>query len=357
MKRRLMKNKKFLLYPVFLFLFLFAFDKIFLIDKVRSYVKSDFTYIYYETREDLFESLKTRKSDKKLMIILGSSRLLYFDSKDLEQFYPNWDIYNFSSAVTTPAYYYYYLEKILDAGIKPDFVLLESDPNQFNSNTPVFKNSNLTYSFNLPFILRHANLFGKEYVSFYLGKFLFASSKNKPHLDTAYKRLTDPRYEVIAKEGHKIKEMLLESKGHSKSLVENFVERDFGILQATSQRTIDWLFSSYKESEMQYSFYEKILSKLSENKIKTVIVWPQSSLPMQDLMRKSETVGKKVSLWFTKVNSISGKYGYTVRDMDATEDYYCNTFVDGGHIAKDCYHPFMRYVMSEYFKIAKEERQ
>ena len=50
-----MKNKKFLLYPLVLFLILFAFDKIFLLDKVKSYVKSDFTYIYYETREALFE--------------------------------------------------------------------------------------------------------------------------------------------------------------------------------------------------------------------------------------------------------------------------------------------------------------
>lgn len=349
-----MRNKKFLLYPLALFFILFAFDKVFLLDKVRSYVKSDFTYIYYETREDLFEMLKKRKSDKKLMIILGSSRLLYFDSKDLEQFYPNWDIYNFSSAVTTPAYYYYYLEKILDAGIKPDFVLLESDPNQFNSNTPIFRNSNLTYSFDLPFIVKYANLFGKDYVSFYLGKYFFASSKNKPHLDTAFKRLTDPKYKIIAKEGHKIKDILLESKGSSKSLVENYVERDFGILQATSQRTIDWLFSSYKDSEMQYAFYEKILQRLSDAKIKTVIVWPQSSLPMQDLMRKSEKVGKKVDAWYKKVNSISAKYGFNVRDMDNTEDYYCNSFVDGGHIAKDCYHPFMRYAMSEYFKITTD---
>jgi hypothetical protein len=98
-----MKNKKFLFYPLILFFILFLFDKIFLLDRVRSYVKSDFTYIYYETREDLFEMLKKRKSDKKLLIILGSSRLLYFDSKDLEEFYPNWDIYNFSSAVTPAA--------------------------------------------------------------------------------------------------------------------------------------------------------------------------------------------------------------------------------------------------------------
>lgn len=203
----------------------------------------------------------------------------------------------------------------------------------------------------MPFIVKYANLFGKDYVSFYLGKYLFASSKNKPHLEIALKRLTDPRYEIISKEGYKIREILLESKGHSKSLVENFVERDFGILQATSQRTIDWLFSSYKESPMQYTFYEKILQKLSENKIKTVIVWPQSSLPMQDLMRKSEKVGKKVEGWYSKVNAISANYGYSVRDMDATEDYYCNSFVDGGHIAKDCYHPFMRYAMSEYFQL------
>lgn len=36
--------------------------------------------------------------------------------------------------------------------------------------------------------------------------------------------------------------------------------------------------------------------------------------------------------------------------MDDTDAYSCNTFVDGGHIAKDCYRPFIRFIMSEYYK-------
>lgn len=345
-----MKSKKFLIYPLLLFTALFLLDKIFLLDKVKSYVKSDFTYIYYESREELFKNLLKRNSPKKLMVILGSSRLLYFDAKELEEFYPDWDIYNFSSAVTTPAYYYYYLEKILDAGIKPDFVLLETDPNQFNSNTPVFKNSNLTYSFSLPFVLRHASLLGKDNVSFYIGKFLFASSKNKPNPSIIWKRLNEPQFALIVNEGEKIKQQLVESKGHSRSLIENFVEKDFGNLEATSKRSMDWLYVNYKDSEMQYAFYEKILDKLNSNSITTVIVWPQSSIPMQKLLKSAPLV----SSWGKRVNSITAKYNFRVRDMDDTEDYYCNSFADGGHIAKDCYHPFMRYVMSEYFK---EKRQ
>ena len=82
-----MKNK-FLLYPVFLLLFLFIFDKIFLIEFFKPYIKPDITtHIYYETRNDLLKILgaddEVRTKKKKLMVILGSSRLLYFDAEQL----------------------------------------------------------------------------------------------------------------------------------------------------------------------------------------------------------------------------------------------------------------------------------
>nr|HNI25023.1 DUF1574 family protein [Leptospiraceae bacterium] len=214
-----MKNK-FLLYPVFLLLFLFLFDKIFLIEFFKPYIKPDITtHIYYETRNDLLKILgaddEVRTKKKKLMVILGSSRLLYFDAEQLREYYPDWKIYNFSSAVTTPAYYAYNLEKILEKGIVPDFILLETDPNQFNANSPVFKGSNLTYSFDLPFVLKNAGLFGKDYVSFYLGKFLFAVGKNKPHLDTAFKRASDPNFQTILAMQNATRDFLLKNLGHA----------------------------------------------------------------------------------------------------------------------------------------------
>ncbi|MCE9500385.1 MAG: DUF1574 domain-containing protein, partial [Leptospira sp.] len=311
---------------------------------------SDFTYIYYESKEELFKILvqneKSGKREKKLMILLGSSRLLYFDAKDLSDFYPDWDIYNFSSAVTTPAYYSYYLEKILDAGIRPDLILMETDPNQFNANTPIFRNSNLTYSFSLPFVLKHASVFGKENISFYLGKFLFASSKNKPYIATAYKRLTDSRFMALAAMGEITRKFLLDNKGNALSPIENYVEKDFGVLDATSKRTMDWLFSSYKESEMQYTFYEMNLERIKKENIPLLVVWPQSSLPMQKMMKNSFAVQK----WKSRVDLVSQKFGFQIQDMDSTDQYYCNSFADGGHIAKDCYHPFMRYVVAMYYR-------
>ncbi|MCC5814437.1 MAG: DUF1574 family protein, partial [Leptospira sp.] len=164
-----MIRKKFLFYPVILFIILFAIDKIFLLDYMRLLIKSDFTYVYYETKEKLLTNFiekynegELTKDNKKVMVILGSSRLLYFDNQELEDFYPNWEIYNFSSAVTTPAYYWFYLERIIEAGVKPDLIVLETDPNQFNVNS-IFKESNLTYSFDLPFIWKYASIFGREY--------------------------------------------------------------------------------------------------------------------------------------------------------------------------------------------------
>ena len=344
-----MLKNKFLIYPVILLLVLFSFDKIFLLDSIKKYIKTDFTYIYYESRDDVFNLIlndpEIQKRDKKFMLILGSSRLLYFDPEEMREFYPDWVIYNLSSAVTTPAYYYYYLEKLFDAGVYPDYILLESDPNQFNSNSPVFRGSNLTYSFDLPFVLKYAHLFGKDNVSFYLGKKLFAISKNKPYLDTAYKRYRDPNFGSISAMQDLTKDYLLKNRGNAISIVDIYVEKNFAMLEETSKRTIDWVFSSYKPSEMQYTFYEMILQKISQKKIPTVVVWPQSSPPMQKILKSSFFTTD----WKNRLDSINKIYNVVLRDMDDTESYTCNTFVDGGHIAKDCYRPFLRYVMTEYF--------
>ncbi len=344
-----MLKNNFFYYPILLFIFLFILDKIFLLEKVKAFIKPDFTHIYYEVREDLFEQLlkdeEVKLKKKKLMIILGSSRLLYFDAKELKEFYPNWTFYNFSSAVTTPAYYYYYLEKFLKHKIYPDLLLLETDANQFNANSPVFKGSNLTYSFNPSFVLKYWNLFGKENLSFYFGKYFFAVGKNKPYLDTAYKRYKDPNFLAIIAMQDYTRNFLLANQGNALSLVENYVEKDFGSLIATSQRTLDWVYTNYEFSNMQFAFYEKILEEIKSQQIPLLIVIPQVSIPLQKLLRES----KFYRLWKEKIDSTTEKYNYKILDMAEDENYYCNAFVDGGHIAKDCYHAFMRFVMMKYY--------
>ncbi len=346
-----MKQNKFLYYPILLFLFLFLLDKVFLLDSIRILIKPDFTYVYYEVKEELLKYFLSHfrsgeLKGKKVMVMLGSSRLLYFDNKELEDFYPQWAIYNFSSAVTTPAYYYYYLEKILQSGIRPDLVVIETDPNQFNINS-VFKESNLTYSFDFSFIWRYASLLGKDYFFYYIGKSLFAVMVNKPYLDTIFQNLNNPNLPMVKKMKEKIWKSLIANKGHAMSPVEDYFERDAAVLLATSQRTIDWLFSSYQPSDMQFAFFEMIVRDLNKEKIPLLIVWPQSSRSMQDRLKGSDIT----TSWLDRVESIASRYGFHIQNMDDTDEYYCNSFADGGHIARDCYRPFIRYIMIRYFNL------
>lgn len=345
-----MKDKRFLYYPLVLFAVLFLLDKIFFLDIVKRYIKPDFTYIYYEAKEELFDRLvrdyPSFKGKKKLMIILGSSRLLYFDYKDLRDFYPDWEIYNFSSAVTTPAYYTYYMEKILDAGIRPDYILLEAAPNQYNENTPVFRDSNLTYSFDLPFMFRYADVFGKDLVSFYLGKTLFAVSKNKPDLAIAWDRLTHPQLDVILAMQTKIRTSLLESKGNALSVVGEYVEKDFVVLEETGRRTIDWLFVNYRFSQMQYEFLDILLARLEKEKIPLMIVKPENAPPLEKLMQEVKVIPE----WKKRTQAVVEKHGFAIKYLADARDFRCNSFADGSHMALSCYHPFIRYVMSEYYR-------
>ena len=130
-------------------------------------------------------------------------------------------------------------------------------------------------------------------------------------------------------------------------ILNEYVSRRLGILEL--QTELQKLIADYNKHTGRYMFiYAADINKARNRGIDVSLV-QDDFYNIQDILRQSDK--KKIEGWFGRVNSISAKYGYSVRDMDATDDYYCNSFVDGGHIAKDCYHPFMRYVMSEYFKL------
>ena len=346
-----MIKHKFLAYPIFLLLAMFLIDKLFLIDIVKNSFKKDFTHIYYETRQDVLENLKLNypkfKDKKKLLIILGSSRLVYFSNSELKSFYPNWEIYNLSSAVTTPAYYFYFIEKIFELNIKPDLIVLETDSNQFNySSENIFKKSNLTYSFDLGFILKYADIFGTEYRDFYIRNTLFAVSKNKPYFNSLWQKISEGSLIKVNLIAAYTKNYLIENKGHSFSHLEDYYEKDFGKLQESSFQSFNWAFKDYKDSNLQFTFYEKVLQTLKKEKIPTIILKPQVSPPLEALFKKDE----KIKQWQVKTTKLTNKYNFDLIDLSKSEEFYCNAFADGGHMGKECYRPLMRFIMSEYYR-------
>ncbi|EMJ99288.1 DUF1574 domain-containing protein [Leptospira sp. B5-022] len=341
----------FLFYPVLLFIFIFAIDKLFFLDKVRDYVKVELTYIYYDVKQDLLEEMISKfgksagkKSDKKLVLLMGSSRMLYFKNEEILDFYPDWEVYNLSSAVTTPAYYLYFLERLFEAGVKPDFLVMEADPFQFNANSTTFKKSNLANSFDLRFVLSNAWDLGKENVNYYLGNYFFGVSKNKPYLTNVYSHLTNKKFE----QADLIKKLTIESlhrdKGNAISPAGGFMEKDFGKLEASSIRTIGWIYPKYSPSEMQFSFYEKILDRVTKERVPTLVVRPEVSLPLENLLKELNIPAP----WWDRIRPINQKFGIPIIDMAEAPDYECNTFADSGHMAVDCYRPFLRFLRMRY---------
>ncbi len=343
-----MKKQTFLYYPLLLLLLVFLIDQIFRVPFVQLLTKLDLTPVNYTAKKDLLEKIiqnRENLKNKKLMVILGSSRLLYFDADDLKNFYPDWEIYNLSSAVTTPAYYDYNLTKLLDAGIRPDLVLMETDPNQFNQNS-IFKISNLTFSFDLPYVIRNASLFGKDHVSFFLGRRLFAVGTYKPYLDQMWRNYTNSNLDGFISMKQTTYDHILNKNGHGLSPIDNYVEKDVNMLDMTSHRTLDWLFSSYQPSEMQFAFYEKILARLKMEKIKSIVIWPVSSPSFEALL----STHPALPAWEERVDKVSNENDSPVLKLKKDPNYSCNAFADGGHISKECYHSLMRAVLLEYFR-------
>ncbi|MBM9578058.1 DUF1574 domain-containing protein [Leptospira sp. 201903070] len=351
-----MKSKPFLWYPVLLFIAIFLFDKLFFLDTVRDYVKQEFTYIYYDVKKELLKEIvfkygndgeykKDSSKKKKLMILMGSSRMLYFQNSDLEAFYPDWDIYNLSSAVTTPAYYLYFLEGLANGGVRPDLVVIETDPFQFNKNSTTFKKSNLANSFDPGFILKYAWTLGKENVNYYFGNFLFGVSYNKPYIGNVIKRIKSENV-IIAE---MLKSMtiatLKNDKGNSISPAGAYVEKDFGKIQESAKKTVGWIYPSYAPSEMQYEFYQKILNLLKEKNWRALFVKPGSSIPMEKTLEELNIPGP----WFEIVRPMHEKAGVPLIDMSRDSYYACNTYADSGHISLDCYRPFIRFILLHYY--------
>ncbi|MDF3819882.1 DUF1574 domain-containing protein [Leptospira sp. 96542] len=353
-----MLRNRFLLYPVFLLLFLFLVDSIFRIPYIQMLAKLDLTAVNYRAKEELVQTLIQNrtapgfKSDKKLMVVLGSSRLLFFNHEELVDFYPEWEIYNLSSAVTTPAYYDYQLSLLLDKGIKPDLVVMETDANQFNQNS-VFKSSNLTYSFDLGYVLSNASIFGKDHVSFYLGRTLFAVGTYKPYLDQMWRNYKNPYFFNLVAMNQATYDHIIKNNGNGLSPIADFYEKNANSLLLTSHRTLDWLFASYVPSKMQYAFFEKILTRLQEGKIKTIIVRPVSSPDFEALLEDQPLVKD----WENRVGTISKKYNQSILDLKKDPSYSCNAFADGGHVASECYRTIMRSILLAYYQRFGSEHQ
>ena len=120
-----MKPGKYVYYPILVILIYFGVDKICLDTRVKMLTQQDAVFLYFDYKTRLLKEmrkvyqkrLKSSKSGKrKIVMVLGSSRLMFFSYPQFSMNFPEWEIFNFSAPVTAPAYYAYILQRTLDMG-------------------------------------------------------------------------------------------------------------------------------------------------------------------------------------------------------------------------------------------------
>jgi len=354
---------KYVLYPVFVFLFVFGIDKICMIPVVKKLSQSDASYLYFDYKGELMDEMERvvakLKSEpqpypRKTVVILGSSRLLYFDYKRFARSFPDRELFNFSAPVTAPAYYYYILSKLEERGLLPDELLIEADPFQFNDGSNAFLKSNLAYSFDLPFIIRNHSLFTGDEISFYLSHSLFAGYRYPPKPDRILNRLKNPQDRYL-RTFEEIDRFQHENRGGGKSIVprENWFETDFARLEMTSRSTLDWLYGNYTVSERQFRFLEKIAELVKKHKIHTIFLRPPVSRPMQKMLYEDSVTKEGIVRWDHRFGEFIRRTDLPYLDLTADGRFYCNTFFDGSHMSLDCYHPLMIEVMRRFRSFPK----
>ncbi|MFN3604119.1 MAG: DUF1574 family protein [Leptonema sp. (in: bacteria)] len=343
-----MKNKIFL-YPTFLFLFLFLLDKIFLIKKIQFLTQKDATFIYYQYKTELLEKLKYtyQRQDKKILILIGSSRLMFVDYSEFKKLYPDWEMFNFSVPVNSPSYYLFILEKIFKNQIQPDLILLETDPYQFNEFSPGFRKSNLPYTFDLSFVIRYFNLFEREEVSEFLGYSLFAGKRYPPDIPTLIERLRNPN-EKILQIFYKTELFQRENNGCGLPPIplKEWYIRNLAEIELSAKGTIEWLYRNYKYSERQWIFFEKTINLLREKQAKFILVKPQVSPIMEEMLLKNPKIQYAYLIWNKKIKEIIQPNEFI--DFSHSQSFFCNTFVDGSHMSLECYDPLLFQVLFLY---------
>ena len=354
------RTNRYIYFPVLVALIYFGLEKACMHPSMKKLTQPDAVSLYFDYKSELLDEMDgvyrkihansgQGKARKKIFMVLGSSRLMFFSYPQFVRNFPDWEIFNFSAPVTAPAYYAYILERTLERGIKPDYILIEADPYQFNVGSNVFVRSNLAHSFDFRFILNHISLFSADEISYYLARNLFAGFKYPPWPSILRERLADlenPKLKWL----NLLDQYQRDNRGAGRSLIprENWFQRDVPWLEGIAEKDILRMYGNYSLSDRQFEFLKYMLDMARKNKIAVLMLTPQVSRPMERMVNADRELTMQMQLWDSKFRQSIAPYQYPYLNLSNREDFYCNTFVDATHMSLDCYHPMLILVMRQY---------
>lgn len=351
------KFKKYLLFPLFLFLIAFAVDKVFWIGDFPAYFQRTAAFVNYHHKEKLLDQLENyynKEDRKKILVMFGNSRTMSFDNKYIERTYPDWILFNFSVPGGTSDYFYYYMERFQRRGIKPDFIYFAITPQGFNTTPTIAMDEVMLNGLSPLFIFRHAYYYSWGEIKNYIGKSLFWSNQNRPIFHIIMKRLrNDSRQAKIFLKFIKDTEAKIDRERGSVPYGINqkpyHESEDF--LKKSALSTWNTFIENYHFSKGQYYFTEGMLRIAKEMGVRSKLVWAKVGPNLRNLKdtriildeNGQETTLRK--LWAPRMQKLADKYDSELLDLNYGETIRCDMFHDSSHMAGVCFHEFTDYLM------------
>ncbi len=342
-------KKLFLIYPITLLFTIFLLDKVFLLPFFNENFLQTGNVVYYKHREILFEKLKNRSVDsKKLLIAMGDSRaysfsnMAFFGSKERANRKNIYDIYNFSGPQAVPAYSLFWLERMVEEGIKIERIFLVLSPEGFDDNKRLMHKPFLRLGAEEEFVNRYKETIPEDDLNeYYLDK-IFALRK----VELDYKLLLSRLKSKSMKEydSRYNNEMLVLNLNNGEQLAYANSVNDLDRLQNDSVRMGNIYFYNFQLHETQFIFTEKILELCKKNNIKIDLLW----MKVFPKYRENFIKYRIEDTWWKRIEDLSDKYNMNVYNFNKIGE--CELYYDASHQSAFCYNEYINYLVDEMEK-------
>jgi hypothetical protein len=342
-------KKIFLLYPIFLILSIFLLDKIFLLPIFQERFLQTGNVVYYRHREILFEKIKERKKDsKKIILGMGDSRaysfsnLAFTKNKENPERQKKYDIYNFSGPQAVPAYSLFWIEKMIEEGIKIDRIFLVLSPEGFDDSKSLMHKPFLRLGASESFINQYRDKIPETDLNEYFLDQLFALRK----IELDYKLLLQRIKSGNMKEYNPAynPEMIVLNLYNGEQLAYANSVNDTKRLEADSIRMGNIYFYNFQLHETQFYFTEKILELCSRNQIQIDLLW----MKVYPKYRENFTKYDIEAIWWKRIEKIANQYNMKTYDFNKIGD--CELYYDASHQSAYCYYEYINFLVDQMEK-------
>lgn len=361
-------------FPLILLVFLFLFDKIFLIPQVRKLVVQNYVNSY-EVLDTLLDKLYTEHIDKykkelgktseeiekETVLFMGTSRSVEYANLNKTLFDKNPYIKNPEALAKIPVtswtvraapfiHIYQIYSHFLKTHPRPKILVLEINYISFNKNN-VFRDKKDIYDFALEdFVEIYKELSNKDKIE-YISSLFFVLNKSNISWKSLILSGGNSNQDVNA---------TLDFVINAKKLMEMRDNKNIGWMHGVKQNeeskeqieinrtytqwVIQSFFQNFQIDLTSENLFKKVIREAKEKNINLVLYRPRTHEQL-----KLDTVKfiKGEEQWLAEVKKLASEYSIPFYDFEKPGSLECDYFSDTSHLSKSCFPEVVEKIVLE----------